>query len=197
MFVIPCSSAANEKENALSASAIRGWNCIREQQRLLPRFIRRLAVVPAIDLPLADFIHLCGHGSKILGTRLAEAAWTLMRGKNCQPPPISVKTIRWVPGLSLGCPVHHIEVVFNSVVGSLRSEGLATGFTLTDAEGNLVPQIFRVDLKKNNAVLMTSITDSAYRERLQLYYGYSPTAYCNITDEAGRSIPAFGPLPIS
>ncbi len=184
----------NEKENARSASAIKGWNCIREQQRLLPGHIRRLAVVSAMDLPLADFIHLTGRGQEILGGRLAEAAWTLMDGKNHQPPPISLKKIRWIKGITLGCPVYHLEVVFDSVMGSLRSEGPATGFTLTNSEGEILPEIFRVDLKENKALLLTSIPENEDLARINLYYGYSPAPYCNITDAGGRSLPAFGPI---
>lgn len=132
-------TGTDESESALSAAAVRGWNSIRDQQRRLSDRIRRLAVVPTIDLPLADFIHLSGRGQEILGHRLAEAAWTLMKGKNGQPAPISVRSMRGVLDLSLGCPVHNLEVTFNNVVGSLRSEGLASGFTLTDGEGRIVP----------------------------------------------------------
>jgi len=183
-----------EKDSALSPAAVKGWNSIRDQQRLLPKYIRHLAVVPTIDLPLGDFIHLSGRGSEILGNRMAEAAWTLMGGKECQPLPISVKSVRGVHGISLGCGVRHIEVTFDSVIGSLRSDGLATGFTLTDAEGKIFPQIFHVELKGNKAILMTSMNETMDFGRLNLYYGYSPNPYCNITDEGGRSIPAFGPI---
>jgi hypothetical protein len=186
----------DEKESALWAPLVKGWNNVRDQQRLLPRHIRRLAVVPTIDLPLSDFVHLSGRGQEILGGRMAEAAWTLMGGKKCQLSPISVKSVRKVLGLSLGSPVRHIEVTFDSVIGSLRSEGLATGFTLTDWEGKLFPQIFHVELQGNKAILKTSMVEARDFGQLGLYYGYSTNAHCNITDEGGRSIPVFGPISI-
>ena len=59
--------SAEESEQAAFLS-------IREQQRLLPRRIRNLAVVPAIDLPMEDGIHIATEGQNILGVRLARAA---------------------------------------------------------------------------------------------------------------------------
>jgi len=192
----------DEKDSALSPAMVKGWNSIREQQRLLPKHIRRLAVVPTIHLPLADFIHLNGRGQEILGGQMAEAAWTVMggkggsRGKRCQPAPITVKSVRRVLGISMNCPVNHIEVTFDSVIGSLRSEGIATGFTLTDAQGRIVPHIYHVELKGNKALLMTNMVEAIDYGTVNVYYGYSTNPYCNITDEVGRSIPAFGPIPI-
>jgi sialate O-acetylesterase len=189
-------TGVGENESALSPANTKGWNYIRDQQRLLPTRIRRLAAVSTIDLPLADFIHLSGRGQEILGRRMAEAAWTLMKGKNCQPAPISVKSVRSVLSLSLGGPVHNIEVTFDSVVGSLRSEGLASGFTLTngEGEGKVFPQIFHVEINGNKAILQTSMVEAMDYGKISVYYGYSTNPYCNITDEAGRSIPAFGPI---
>ncbi len=168
-----------------------GWDSIREQQRLLPKVIKNLAVVPAIDLALEDPIHIHGQDQQLLGNRLAEAAWTLMKGKNAQKPPIEFKKMEFY---DVGHLV--IEVIFNHVIGDLRSGGRAWGFTLTDNEGEVLPIIYRVDLEENRAVIHTSLMMSQIGLAAYLYYGYSPATYCNIVDQANRSLPALGPIKI-
>jgi hypothetical protein len=51
----------------------REWNRIQNAQRLLPSVIERLAIVPAIDLRMSDFIHISGDEQYRLGVRMAQA----------------------------------------------------------------------------------------------------------------------------
>lgn len=170
----------------------RGWNSIREQQRLLPKKIKNLAVVPAIDLPLNDPIHLNGTGQNILGVRLAQAAWTLAGGKKAAKPPITLKSIKH----SWDVTIVKVEAEFDNVIGSLQAPHMANGFTLAASADTPATIIYRTELQGSKAILYTGLDQNLAGE-VQLYYGFSPAAYCNITDEGGRSLPAFGPVAIA
>jgi len=52
----------------------------------------------------------------------------------------------------------------------------------------------RVDLEKDRAILRLACTVDMVDGNLYYGHGYDP--YCNITDAASRSVPAFGPLPV-
>ncbi len=166
------------------------WTSIREQQRCLPKHINNLAVVPAVDLPLTDTVHLSGQAQNILGKRCAEAMQVLREGRKAGLPSIDVRDITVKPN-----PISKmadIIVRFKNVAGSLKAPGLPTGFDLeTITAGD---RFYRVDLDGDKAILhMQCGLDMADG---RLYYGRDYDPYCNITDEAGRSIPAFGPLPV-
>jgi hypothetical protein len=55
------------------------------------------------------------------------------------------------------------------------------------------PLIHRVDLQANKALLRTSMVASDIANYF-LTYGEGLNTYCNVTDEADRPVPAFGPL---
>ena len=173
----------------------RCWNEIQEYERLLPGVIKQLSVVPAIDLELDDGIHICGKDQQRLGRRLAEATWTLIRGKMALKPPIEVKAIKQLTNPNTGSL--DIDVVFDHVEGSLRAPGRANGFMLTAPRDYPRDGIYRVDLEGNVAHLRTTLIPNFFEDDLYLQYGFGCSPYCNITDEADRSLPVFGPLLVS
>ena len=173
----------------------RCWNEIQEQERRLPEVINQLSVVPAIDFELDDAIHLSGKDQQRLGRRLAEATWTLIRGKKALKPPITVKEIRQLVNPNTGNV--DIDVVFDHVEGSLRAPGRANGFVLTAPQNYPRNVIYRIDLEGNVAHLRTTLTLNFIEDTLYLQYGFGCSPYCNITDKADRSLPVFGPLPVS
>lgn len=67
-----------------------GWSLVREAQRRAARELERVAVVPAIDLPLSDQIHTSPAGNLILGERMARAALAMVYGQplRCRAPEI-------------------------------------------------------------------------------------------------------------
>ena len=164
------------------------WNAIREQQRRLPTLIPRLAVVPAIDLPLDDEIHISGAGQNRLGCRAAQAMRVLCEGKAAGLPPIDVRDVRLVTN-----PVSKladIVVRFRNVAGRLTSPGLPAGFSLPNCD----LRAHRTDLAGDSAILHTSFNHEVIAGGVSYGAGLDP--YCNVTDLAGRALPAFGPLPI-
>ncbi|MBM3277619.1 MAG: sialate O-acetylesterase [Candidatus Handelsmanbacteria bacterium] len=62
-------------------SSQRRWTQVREAQRQVARADQRVAVVPALDLPLSDLIHISPAGNLLLGERLARAALGLVYGR--------------------------------------------------------------------------------------------------------------------
>lgn len=173
--------------------AARPWNSIQEQERLLPRRIKHLATVPAIDLTLVDAIHISGRDQNRLGVRLAQAMDVLRRGPAAGKPPIEVGRIRlgFQPGrVDAGM----VEVEFENVVGRLRAGGRPYGFALSDGV-NPAGNVFDVQLKGNRARVYASVAPAGLTG-LSLHYGAGADPYCNITDEADRSLPVFGPVPL-
>lgn len=172
------------------AEAIAAWNSIQEQQRRLPERVRDLAVVPAIDLPLDDGIHISEAGQVRLGRRLAHAMRVLTAGPKAGQPPIRLAATQVVAD-SFGRGV--IEVRFDNLVGVLASGGCRpAGFSL---EGAPPGALFDVALQGPCALLRTGIP-AAQAAGWRVWYGRGVDPYCNITDEADRSLPVFGPVMV-
>ncbi|HEY3377889.1 MAG TPA: sialate O-acetylesterase [Armatimonadota bacterium] len=166
------------------------WSAIREQQRRLPEVIAHCTVVPAIDLPQDDIVHLSGVGQQRLGQRLARAMRTLITGDG--EPPIAVKKISFVRSAINHCM--EVHVAFTHVQGGLQALGEPNGLSLVNAEGVESP-VYRVSLHGNTAVMHTCLVRYDI-EQTALYYGYGSSPYCNITDAADRALPAFGPVAL-
>jgi sialate O-acetylesterase len=64
----------NRVYDPLRVDADRTWTIVRDAQRLVPERIDGVFVVPAIDLPLSDLIHISPAGNMLLGERLAHTA---------------------------------------------------------------------------------------------------------------------------
>jgi sialate O-acetylesterase len=172
------------------AEAARTWNSVQEQQRRLPERIRHLAVVPAIDLPLDDGIHVSEAGQVRLGRRLAYAMRVLTAGRKAGFAPIALAAARVLTD-SFGRGV--IEVRFDNVVGRLTADGCRpTGFSL---EGAPPGTLFDVALAGPCALLRTGVP-AAQAAGWRVWYGRGVDPYCNLTDGADRAVPVFGPLPV-
>ncbi len=163
------------------------WNSIQEQERLLPKVIKNLTTVPAIDLPLDDGIHISGAGQYVLGARLAQAMQVLRVGRKAGLPPIALKKVSIEKVRDLGVAV----VEFENVVGKLRSGDRPSGFSIVNMNGSA--NHFDIQLDGPCARVRTGMTPDSLAE-MALHYGYGTDPYCNITDEAGRPLPVLGPI---
>jgi sialate O-acetylesterase len=163
------------------------WNSIQDQEHRLPSVIKQLATVPAIDLPLDDTIHLSGAGQYVLGVRMAQAMQVLREGRKAGLPQIAVKkvTIETVRGLGVAV------VEFENVVGRLCSGSRPSGFAIVNQSGSA--NHFDIQLDGSCARIRSGMSPDDMAQAM-LHYGYGTDPYCNITDEAGRSLPVFGPL---
>lgn len=164
------------------------WNRVQEQQRLLPREIKHLETVAAIDLPLDDLIHIGAESYRTLGLRMAYAAHQLLHGGKMRPPQLKKIVMgKAMPGET------RIDVIFDSVEKELWANGEPQGFTLVDGEGKPTLSIFKTTLIGNMARLHCSRVPFGAR----LHYGYGTAPTCNIVDARGFSLPVFGPASIT
>lgn len=172
----------------------RWWDIIQERQRRMDEEIEHLLTVSAITKELDDAIHLDSPSQAALGREAAEAMYYLVFGtdrRGCLPPP-QLETY-WLEtdalsGLAL------LKIRYQNLHGRLTAEGRPHGFSVLDATpGNLPQLVYKVTLEGDTAVLHLAVPEAALHG-LALYYGYGPDPYCNITDAAGRSIPAMGPI---
>lgn len=171
------------------------WNAIQEQQRLLGLQVKNCAAVPAIDLDLIDGVHLDGSSQVRLGARLAHAALAL-KGSQRHQPPMRLKRVREVVDTRQGFAWLDLEVAFDNVCGKLVSQLRPEGFAISDSAGRLIPAVCRTELH-NDRVLVKTCLSPWETQGLNLHYGYGSTPYCSILDEADRSLPVLGPVPIA
>ena len=170
----------------------RGWEKIREIQRLLPETIPNVHTVPTIDLNVADGLHLDYQSYTKLGPRMAYVALPYV---NHDVPPrteIRLKSARWIRG-------GQIVVDFEGVGGRLWAPGKPTGFTLRNQKTGLDESwIFKIefDAARPNMVLLR-LSGAVPRNQMQLCYATGPAPYANVMDENGMPLPAFGPVNIT
>ncbi len=177
------------------ASQFAGWNSIQDQQRKLPALINRLATVPAVDLSLDDGIHVGGPDVNRLGRRLAHAMrqLTSSQKKNLKPP-IALRRCRLQadPITSLA----NIVVEFDSVQARLTAGGgRPSGFRVVGADAQPLACIFDTRLNGSRVIVRTNLPVADLSSN-SLHYGHGTDPLCNIVDEADRSLPAFGPIPL-
>ena len=170
------------------------WNCIREQQRLLPNEMKNVTVVPTIDLAMEDFIHISGYDQNRLGVRFAGAMLSLVQKSSDRKPPIILKDISVIRDEVTN--LINVVVTFDNVVGELTAKGRPSGFELTGKTNEITAHyVFGTELK-GNQVILSAGQNNLDTNNFFLYYGFGVQPYCNITDEADRSLPAFGPVRV-
>jgi hypothetical protein len=125
----------------MSLEETQGWNSIQEQQRLLPKKIKFLETVAAIDLPMDDLIHIGAQGFPRLGARLASAADRLAYGNRREMPMPRLRAILPIDK----SPFFSIEVKFDSVLRDLCATGEPCGFKLVSPEGKPMEVIYKTE----------------------------------------------------
>jgi len=167
------------------------WNLIQDCQRQLFRKVKNVAVVPAIDLPMDDHIHISGDGANVLGQRLAHALRVLRGGRKVGKPSIDLKSVKIVKDKLTG--QGNIEVRFDNLEQGLAHDSLPSGFSLIDQSP--ITGIFDTRVYKDRVVLRTDRAISQL-PNLAIQYGHGPTPVCTLMDESGRPVPVFGPIPL-
>ncbi|MBN1835277.1 MAG: sialate O-acetylesterase [Spirochaetales bacterium] len=170
------------------------WSRVRREQLEATETIPHTELVPTVDLPMEDYIHLSGAAQGLLGRRLAYAAAQLLGapiGLNPSLRPVSVRSLR-----NRLRDNRDLEIVFSGVEGSLRSPGAAAGFVLRHPDAGECGAVYRIDLAGPAAILRTSLPiGGSYG--IDLYYGCGRAPACTVTDDSGRSPPAFGPVRLN
>ena len=183
---LPIVQAQLARHVSIDEAGEKAWTVIREEQRLMSHRMHGLLTVPTIDLVLEDTIHLDEESQFILGRRMAEAMSTLLHEPNSLLPPIELE--RAVLRYDRAHGLHELHVHYKNVVGSLQSAGRPNGFAIGENASQLA---YRVILDGSQVILKCAQNIPSFS------YGYGQNPYCNITDGAGRSLPACAVQPVA
>lgn len=185
------------------------WDVVQEAQRIAEQTIPQVGMVVSVDQPLDDIIHISGTGLKTIGRRMAsrvihdlfpgvEAYRSLKTG----PRPVRAYYEEHSGQLDPWSGDRRtLFVEFSGVNGRLKSLGRVSGFSLRRPDGTEVLAIFRtlVDPKNPSRVMLElgrGIPNKPLPPGTQLWYGWGPDPYCNLTDAASFALPVFGPMEI-
>jgi hypothetical protein len=109
--------------------AQRGWSLVREAQRQVPARLEGVSVVPAIDLPLSDGIHISPAGNLLLADRLARAALGMVYGRLVDYRAPNIQSARLADDRT-------IELAFTSVTSRMDNiDPTANSFLVEDKAG--------------------------------------------------------------
>lgn len=172
-----------------------GWETIRDKQRRVAAMRKNLWVVPAIDLPLDDQIHIGAPGQERLGKRMAEVALTYVYNITRHGTPIDFQSYEILPALD---PLHNrMRVKFTGVSGSLQAKGRPAGFEFRPEDPNRNgPMVFKVEFDPDDPSSVIVWYSKPINRPVTFYYGPGMNPYVNITDSRDMAIPAFGPITI-
>lgn len=168
-----------------------GWNRVQDAQLRLQKIVPRCACVPAIDLRMDDSIHIGGADQQRLGRRLGQAMAALLKLPGAGKLPISFRRATVRPSGVNGTA--EVVVEFDNVMGKLRSGDRPVGFDL--GEPTPAAHVFDTRLE-GSTVVLRSLLGRAAAEACSLTYGAGLMPVCNITDEADRALPVFGPVAL-
>jgi hypothetical protein len=143
------------------AGADRYWSQVREAQRQVPKQVPVVAVVPTLDLPLSDLIHLSPAGNMLLGERLARAALGMVYGRGIAWKAPDLVAVRSKDG--------RVELDFVNVESRMDSIDVqANAFRIEDEGGQvpvtevIYPQDNRVELVLGRALQGKATVHGAY-----------------------------------
>jgi len=171
------------------------WEQVREIQRTMAGLRPNLWVVPAIDLPLDDLIHVGTAGHEQLGRRVAEVALTHVYGLRGHGTPIDFKSCEILPPLDV---LHHrLRVTFTGVTGHVQAAGRPAGFEFRSEDPKKDgPMIYKVEIDPDQPDSVILWYSKALTAPTKLYYGAGLNTYVNLTDSLDMAVPAFGPIEV-
>ncbi|MBC8164874.1 MAG: sialate O-acetylesterase [Bryobacteraceae bacterium] len=171
------------------------WNRVQNTERTVEGQLTNVGVVSALDYPLDDPIHVGTPGLKLLAVRLANLATRDLFPEVKQYASIKrgprIQTASYTPGSG---PAGIIKVSFAEVNSALQSTGPASGFSVLNADGQMVPMIYRVDLNGSDAILQVQ---GKLPPGATLAYGWTKDPYCNVSDGSAMGVLAFSGVAIS
>lgn len=172
-----------------------GWKIVQEKQRTAVRQRKNLWMVPAVDLPLDDLIHVSEEGQSRLGHRLAEAALSRVYGLPDRGCPLDFESWRFEPEKD---PFHHcLRLRFSGVTGRLRVAGRPAGFVMeSDDPKRDGPMVYKVELDPKDPAGMLVWYTKPITQPVRLSYALGYDVYANLLDERDMAVPAFGPILI-
>lgn len=165
------------------------FTAVREAQRRISEKIEKLLTVPTVHLPLDDIVHLSADSQDILGTQAAEAMYLLAFGEKAGLMlPIEYAGYCIAEDKNTGNAV--ITVKYKNVHGNLKANVRPLGFSVSDEPLKVKNnRVFDAKVLEDSIILRLAATREQIRG-LFLGYGCGAVSDCNVTDAAGRSVPA-------
>ena len=166
------------------------WSEFRAKQLGLSEEIDNLDTVTAITAKTVDGLHIDATAQRQVGTNAAEAMMHMIA-------PDDDRFLPYIRPEKINVSGDRVFVRFKNLHGDLTASGNESGFALTESTHVLTGnQPYAIELRGDTAVLKCCM-DTEELRRQYLYYGFGNSFYCNITDSAGRPIPAFGPVSLA
>ena len=162
------------------------WNQVRKALYELPDRVPHTAATTAVDLSLADLIHVDTPSQIRLGKRLARAALSLTGQADIPAGPrvTGVERLESPPTLRVRCC---------GVVGGWLPQSNIWGFGLLDADGKLRAdgQPFNAKRDPMDPASILVMFPGLPEGELTLGYGQGFNPYCNAVDEADMPLCSF------
>ena len=144
-------------------AAHRRWSQLRESQRQGPIKLSDVAVVPALDIPLSDTIHISPAGNMILGERMAWAALGGVYQKEFEYLPPDLQSARAVSSRK------SIELTFSPVTSRMGTiNPINHSFKVEDDAGQVevtevvYPGDARILLRLGRALQSTAVVHGGF-----------------------------------
>lgn len=166
----------------VNASNVEPWNQVQEIERLIEQSVANTAVFAALDSDLDDGIHVSTPDLKRLGYNMAAFA----TGKAKRGPRIATAVAEG----------QAIRLRFTEVNGKLTSAGRISGFTVLNAANEPVPVIYKTEIDSKDPASVLLHFQGKLPEGATIHYGRGKDPYCNLRDDMGFGLVAFGPIPV-
>lgn len=170
-------------------SAGQWWDVVRQALLDLPGRVPNTGVVTAIDLPLADGIHISATGLVRLGRRMqrAMAALTGMPGANAGPRAVGAELTSAPNGLGT------VVVRCAGVTGGWRCEQPLYGFEVTTANGRV--GVVGAEPCGEGGSDIRLVLEQPAQSPVRVAYGLGVMPYATVVDHDDMALPAFGWMP--
>ena len=175
---------------------IRGWQQIREDLRTLPDRMPFTGVTSAIDLGLADTVHISTAGLIRLGKRMARIALSLTDHPELGTGPRLKKLYGEEAYSELGL----VRVVCQGVTGGWFPRDCIPGFQVCSEDGKPHPdpewRVINAFVENENPTTINVLLTHPPDNHVYLGYGLGLDPCCIAVDEADMPLCAFNPKPI-
>lgn len=169
------------------------WDLVREAQRILPERTRATGVTTAVDLPLADGIHVSTAGLVRLGRRMARLALRLAGRADIPPGPFATGIEPWPTPSGQS---NAVRIRFGGVSGGWQRTDGIRGFSLHAAEGSREEAPFPINAwvdeeAGDDSVILLVSRPLGRGEKIG--YGLGTDPVCDLVDGADMPLPSFMP----
>lgn len=167
---------------------INSWDHVREALRTMPERTSNTATVSAIDLGLADAIHIDTDGLIRLGKRMARLALSGGEGPSL---------VKLEQGANSTNGHVIVRVICEGVTGGWNPKNRIPGFETRDAEGKSHQSILVIEANADvHDPKVINVWLNGIADDVQLGYGLGLNPPCILVDDADMPLSAFMPQPI-